>query len=104
MSEAEKFETWAVVEVMGHSRYAGLVREQAVGGAAFIRVDVPQLGDRMAYTKLLGAGSIFCITPVSEEVARNVAAQCYERPVTVYAPSVQPQLSNDREDFEDDEP
>ncbi len=37
------FDTWAVVEVMGHNTYAGRVTEQAIGGASFIRVDVPEI-------------------------------------------------------------
>ena len=80
MSEVEDaFDTWAVVEVMGHQRYAGRVTEQVIGGAAFIRVDVPDvppvngLGARQGYTKILGAGSIFAITPCTEEVARRAA-------------------------------
>lgn len=101
MSDSEKFDCWAVVEVMGHSRYAGRVTEQAIGGCAFVRVDVPQVGERLPFTKLLGQGSIFAITPCSEEVARQVAAQCVSRPVDVYAPDVQRSLSYDRGD--DDE-
>ena len=92
------FDSWAVVEIMGHSRFAGRVTEQAIGGCAFVRIDVPQIGDRLPFTKLFGQGSIFSITPCSEELARQVAAECAVRPVQVYAPSVQPRLGYDRED------
>ena len=51
MSEVEKFECWAIVEVMGHSRYAGRVTEQAIGGCAFVRVDVPAVGERRPYCR-----------------------------------------------------
>lgn len=98
----KKFDCWAVVEVMGHQRYAGRVSEQAIGGCAFVRVDVPAVEDRLAFTKLFGQGSIFCITPCSEAVARQQAAQCYDRPVTVYAPSVQQQLGYDGLDQDDE--
>ena len=87
-----KFECWAVVEVMGHSRYAGMVTEQAIGGCAFVRVDVPAVDGRLPFTKLLGQGSIFAITPCSEEAAKAVAAQCYDKPVTIYQPAIQNQL------------
>jgi hypothetical protein len=86
---------------MGHSRYAGRVTEQAIGGCAFVRVDVPAVAERLAYTKLLGQGSIFAITPCTEEVARNVAAQISDRPVTVYAPSVQRELLPAPDDYDD---
>jgi hypothetical protein len=104
MSEtSEKFDCWAVVEVMGHQRYAGRVTEQAIGGCAFVRVDVPAVEGRLPYTKLLGQGSIFAITPVSEAVARNVAAQSYAKPVEVYAPAMQQALSFNRGATDDNE-
>lgn len=84
MSTEQKFESFAIVEVMGHSRYAGFVTEQAIGGASFVRVDVPAVGDIAAFTKLLGAGSIFAITPVSKETARAAAASYRATPVNVW--------------------
>jgi len=100
---AEKFDCWGVVEVMGHSRYAGRVTEQAIGGCAFVRVDVPAVGGRIAFTKLLGQGSIFAITPCSEDAAKNVAAQIVDRPVTIYTPSIQKQLIEGFDDGTDNE-
>lgn len=64
--------TWAIVEVMGHTVYAGLVTEQTVASQSFIRVDVPAMGDQSAFTKLLGSGSIFSITPCEEVIARGM--------------------------------
>ncbi len=87
---AEKFEAWALVEVMGHQRYAGKVTEQAVGGCNFVRVDVPDVppvngvGGRQGFTKLLGQSSIFAITPVTEETARRMAARYDNAPVVVF--------------------
>lgn len=91
----EKFDCWAIVEVMGYSRYAGRVREQAIGGCAFVRVDVPAVGERLPFTKLLGQGSIFAITPCSEAVARSAAADSFSPPVTTYSPSVNQRLGYD---------
>jgi hypothetical protein len=87
---SDKFEQWAIVEVMGHTKYAGLVSEQAIGGGNFLRVDVPKLeadgrtAEQQPFTKYLGSGSIFSITPVSEEIARHVAATLRAAPVHVY--------------------
>lgn len=102
MTDSDKFDCWALVEVMGHQRYAGRVTEQAIGGCAFVRVDVPATADRLAYTKLLGQGSIFAITPCSEEVARAVAVQCCSRPIEIYAPTLQARLPyrDENEDFD----
>ena len=85
MSEVNPIETWAIVEVMGHRSFAGYVTEQPIGGASFVRVDVPEVADRgngpvlKAFTKLLGAGSIYAISPCTEETARAYAAQLRER-------------------------
>jgi hypothetical protein len=73
------------------------VSEQAIGGCAFVRVDVPTVGERLAFTKLLGQSSIFAITPCSEEAARTVAANCADRPITMYAPSVPSRLEFDED-------
>jgi len=97
MSDSEQFDAWAVVEVMGHQVYAGRVTEQAIGGCAFVRVDVPAVGDRLPFTKLLGQGSIFAITPCSEDVARTKAAEYAKKPITIYSPTVHGQLDYDGE-------
>jgi hypothetical protein len=81
---ADKFEQWAIVEIMGHQRFAGRVSEQAVGGANFVRVDVPKNDEVDAFTKLFGPSSIYCITLVTEEVARAAAQGLRNRPVHVY--------------------
>lgn len=85
MSTKEQFETWAVVEIMGHQQFAGFVSEQPLGGSSFVRVDVPECQERPAFTKIFGAGSIYCITPCTEEVAREAARRFYSRPLTFLA-------------------
>lgn len=99
-----KFDGWAIVEVFGHQRYAGYVTTEVYGTASLFRVDVPELAARerttkqpgyhpktgdwlpvgtvvqegavQGYTKLLGVGSIFAITPCTEDVARaDIEAQ-----------------------------
>lgn len=102
-------ETWAIVEVMGHSKYAGFVRSVSIGMGAMIRVDVPEIPERLeerdaydyseppaklvkkkyrvagvpAFTKFLGVQSIFALTPCSEEVARKAIETFRSAPVTV---------------------
>lgn len=87
-TETQKFEQWAIVEVMGHRRFAGMVSEQTIGGSSFVRVDVPEVKTEKetfpAFTKLFGSGSIYCISPVAEDIARGLASKWQERPVSVY--------------------
>lgn len=88
------FDQWGIVEVMGHKKYAGHITEQVIGGASLIRVDVPEVAltterNVPPYSKLIGAGSIYMITPTSEEVARKAAirlAQTEGSPIPVYIP------------------
>jgi len=79
----EQLSTWAILELFGHKRLAGFVTQQSIGAAALIRIDVPdvQLDDdtrSYAFTKYVGPGAIYCLTPCSEEVAR-AAAQRFVR-------------------------
>lgn len=83
-----KLETWAVVEVMGHKKFAGFVTEQAIGPAAMIRVDVPSVemdGKTLpSFSKLFGVASIYCISPCTEETARAFATQMRSRAFELY--------------------
>jgi hypothetical protein len=74
MSE-ENLRTWALVELMGHRRIAGHVVNEELLGTRFLRVDVPDSPSDLAkmVTQFYGASAVYCITPVSEEVARAFA-------------------------------
>jgi len=107
MSE-EKFETWGVLELMGHLRLAGHISEEAIGGASFIRIDVPASEKREGYTRYFGAQSVYSMSPTTEEIARSVAKRCYGEPVSIY--DIQPQeppgieCENEGEDYVIPEP
>jgi hypothetical protein len=102
---SNEFKMWAVVEVMGHQQYAGFVTEQEVAGQGFVRVDVPgseETGE--GFSKLFGTGAIYCITPVSEEVALEVVQRMRQKPLSVWSPSFQrslpsPTLDQDEVEF-----
>lgn len=83
-ASVESFDTWAVVDVMGHQRFVGKVTEQVVAGHGFVRVDVPETDKQKAWTKLIGPGSIYAITPVSEEIARAMARERMATPISEY--------------------
>lgn len=85
MSEAKtEAGFWAIVEVMGHKKFAGFVSEQVLGGASFVRIDIPAVDGQAEFSKLFSAGSIYCITPVVEDIARGMAGTYRERPVQAY--------------------
>ena len=103
-TEAES-DLWAIVEVMGHSRYAGRVSEYAELGVPLVRVEIPETSEEAACEKLLSASALFRITPCTEEAARAAAEQFRVRPLSMVAlPSPRtPEPSHwlDHEDEED---
>lgn len=116
---AEKFDSWAVVELFGHQQIAGRVSEASIGGAAFIRVDVPEQPGRKAvqqwdrdqpaipaYTRYFGGGAIYALNPCSEEAAKRVATNLRARapiPFDVPTPPLLSAPSRDgHEDYEED--
>ncbi len=88
MSEAKEsfnaFDVWAIVEIMGHQRYAGRVTEQVIAGAAFLRVEIPAVGDQPQFTKLFSPSSVYAITPVTEQIAVGVAETCRQAPISAW--------------------
>lgn len=94
MSEnAGDFRQWALVEVMGHKRFAGLVTEQVIAGQGFVRVGVPATDGHAGFDKLFGAASIYAITPVEEHVARILAANLRTPPIEPWQMPTTPRLS-----------
>lgn len=103
------FDGWAVVDVLGHQRYVGYVTTEAYGQAVMFRIDVPRLealervtkgpeyiqgsgvyvpagtvmkeGAVEGYTKLIGAGSIYSITPCTQEAALAAVEETQHRPL-----------------------
>jgi hypothetical protein len=103
------FDGWAIVDVLGHQRYVGYVTTEAYGQAVLFRVDVPALEERTrvtvrpgyhgpagkylpagttvtegavpGYTKLIGSGSIYTLTPCTKEAALEAVEQAQPRPL-----------------------
>lgn len=72
------FDSWAIVELMGHVRLAGRVTEESHFGAALGRIDIPTAGGFV--TQYFGGSSVYRITPTTEEIARAVAAHNQPQP------------------------
>jgi len=103
-----KYDGWAIVDVLGHQRYVGYVTTEAYGQAVLFRVDVPALEARErvtkapgyigkrgycpagttviegavdGYTKLIGSGSIYTLTPCTKEAALVALEAMQARPL-----------------------
>lgn len=83
--EKTGFESWAIVELMGHTRIAGKVTEAEIGGGKLLRVDVPAVGDKQPLTKYFGTVAIYAITPVDEETALMAAQEITTAPVSEWS-------------------
>ena len=107
MNESEVKDTcprdlWAIVEVMGHSKYAGRVSEHTGLGVPLVRVEVPEVQGQPAFEKLLGGAAIFGVTPCTEEAARAAAEYLCVRPLNMVAlPAREPaRLLEDQDDWD----
>lgn len=95
MNFDENSMTWGIVELMGHKVVAGLVSKSEMLGKPMLRVDVPATSAFPEFTQFYGEASIYCVTFVSEQVARLTAEQTKLNPVSVYVPEL---ISKERVD------
>jgi hypothetical protein len=76
---SDSFEQWAILELMGHVRLAGKVTEEEHFGAKLGRIDIPN-SDGFT-TQWFSGGSIYRLTPTTEDIARGVALRNQPEPV-----------------------
>jgi len=91
LTATEKFEGWAILELMGHRRLAGHVSEVEIAGHGMLRLDVPSLPyeeidssvwprEDIVATQFYSPASLYCLTPTTEDVARKLAASLRPTP------------------------
>lgn len=102
----EKFDQFCIVELMGHNVLAGKVTEQTIGGQAFVRVDVPATEKQDSYTKLYGAGAIYCLTPCDEATCLAAVNGLQPVPMNPWSLNINPNRllsgSDDELDLDDE--
>ena len=76
--------TWAIVELMGHNRIAGLISEAEIGGVVLLQIDVPEVDGMQAFTKFYGMSAIYAITPTNEETVREAVKAFRQRPIETW--------------------
>ena len=97
-------EGWALVEIMGHKRFAGRVSEENVIGVPMLRIDVPVSRERPGFIKYFAAGAIYGITPMTEEATRTLADALNAEATDVYIPYSQRRLPGPTDDEDEDPP
>jgi hypothetical protein len=93
---------WAIIELMGHIRYGGLVSKDTQLGTSMLRVDVPE-GETFV-SQLVNPSSIYRLTMCSEQLARAACAGNSHRPLNSWempSPKIAITAENDGEENED---
>src|SRR5882672_8405954 len=80
----DKQELFALVELFGHSRIAGKVSDYQVGGASFVRIDVPASETEPAFTRFLHPNAIYAINPISEMMMKAMAERIKSKPIDIW--------------------
>jgi hypothetical protein len=74
------FDGWAIFEAMGHIKRAGKVRVSQLGGNAVFVVRSESAGGETV-EEVFAAGSLYRLTPCTQEAARLIAPTCNPSPV-----------------------
>jgi hypothetical protein len=72
--ENERFNQWAILELLGHRRLAGCVSEETIAGVSMLRIDIPA-GDSLNLaagytTQYYSPSALYCLTPTTEAIVR----------------------------------
>lgn len=102
--EKEQLKSFAVVEMMGHRKIVGQVKESDIGVGQLLRVDVFNKEGKFDRTEYIGANSIYCLTIVSEEAAKAAAARNAPEPAWAWNLPQPKQLGEPvADDYEEDD-
>jgi len=99
------FEGYCILEIMGHRKLGGYIREATIAGSSFIRLDTFDEQGTVAATQFYNPSSIYCITPTAKEVA--IAFGLSNKPAPVQRWELAPReslfLGSSRDDDDDNE-
>lgn len=128
--QAQLLDTWAIVELFGHNKIAGYIKNQAFGTDVMVRVDVPELperevvierpqyvgsdflpagskvlrGSRKGLTRFLGVKAIYAINPCDELTAMRAIEQLYPQDIKVVSIAESPKvIAPPRDQYDEDE-
>lgn len=66
----EKFEGWAILELMGHRTRHGYLREVEIAGGKMFRIDIP-VTDTENVTEYYGCSAVYSMRPAHERLVRD---------------------------------
>ena len=62
-------EGFVILEIMGHRKLGGYIKEATIANSPFIRLDTFNEAGEVAATQFYNPSSIYCITPTTKEIA-----------------------------------
>ena len=96
----DTFAQWSIVELLGHRRLGGYLTEVQLAGAGFLRLDIPA---EPPATQFISPGSVYAITPTTQEIATAVARRSNMAPVARW--ELEPaRTAEPTSGYEDEEP
>lgn len=98
-----EFEGWAILELMGHRKLAGYVREVTIAGAPMIRLDILDANGLPSATQYYSAAALYCMTPTTEDMARRISAGKQPQPVTRWELPEPSEATNFPDSVDDDD-
>ncbi len=78
----ETFDQWVILELLGHRRLAGHVREVQLAGAGFLRLDIPATDGHGEQTQYISPSSVYAMHPTTEAIATAAARNFRPQPVS----------------------
>jgi hypothetical protein len=81
-TEQQRFESYCIVELMGHVTLAGFVRETEIGGGKLFQIEVPASKGAQAFTSFFGSSSVYKLTPVDQATVMAICSRKAQQPFT----------------------
>lgn len=82
--QEEKFEMYALVELMGRNRIAGKVSERVVAGSGMLQIDVPETKYNPKFTRFISPNGVYAINPIDEKTCMMYAENLQVKPIDVW--------------------
>lgn len=95
------FEGFAIVELMGHRKRPGFVKEVEIAGGKMLRIDIP-VSETENVTEFYGLPAIYSIRPCTEEIARQSSGYSFNDPRPVRPVDYRPTPALEGGDYDED--
>lgn len=73
MADEKPFESWAILELMGHRTRHGFLREVEIAGGKMFRIDIP-VTEAESVTEYYGCSAVYSMRPATEQLVRDMMA------------------------------